>query len=472
MRGPFSRFILGCSKNWSWVPVCLRGRPRKSNESKCREEHEKFDKELPGGTSRLYLLNDADVYFTLLMSFTNPFSQSESVPKVTSPACWRVSFSVSVAATIPSNTIIEMAVQEEFTYIMQSNVPAFDEAQAIKNIIDDTIAHPVDSFVSEMSSKDWDLTNSENLEDTALVLPPPMTNDTASTTSVQRPTHKRKVTIDETSPAFTRSSDELTLTADDWRIGAEQLLDIEPTPVEELMKQEPIPLVVSPPSSPPTSKAVATVNPPPLTLPEDMPVAAQPQLPPMTTMQSTIANLPPTTTTAPITLPTAPITAPLPPLVASSLNMLAAPSIAPKPVVVTVPKTTKTKRTRRRRKEPQIVQYIAGEPTDIDCVLGRGGKSNHHPGNKRYRTEVQKLQKWYKASDKSEKTDLSQCLVNIVHQYGGRFVKQEKSTGRWYVVSNLVARRKASQALREHLTLEERAARKAAMARNLPVAKQ
>ena len=103
------------------------------------------------------------------------------------------------------------------------------------------------------------------------------------------------------------------------------------------------------------------------------------------------------------------------------------------------------------------------EVSDLDCVLGRGGKSNHHPGNKRYRAEVQNLQKWYKSSDKAEKTDLAQCLVNFVHSYGGRFVKQEKSTGRWYVVSNLVARRKASQALREHMTMEERQAKKAAM---------
>jgi hypothetical protein len=67
----------------------------------------------------------------------------------------------------------------------------------------------------------------------------------------------------------------------------------------------------------------------------------------------------------------------------------------------------------------------------------------------------------------SRNTELSQHLVNFVHSYGGHFVKQEKGTGRWYVVSNLVARRKASQALREHLSSEERLAKKVALAMSL-----
>jgi hypothetical protein len=158
---------------------------------------------------------------------------------------------------------------------------------------------------------------------------------------------------------------------------------------------------------------------------------------------------PPLQVAAPVSTPSLQVAAPINAPVVSAFS---SPVIAPKPL--------KPKRT-RRRKEAQPVIYV-DEPTDLDCVLGRGGKSNHHPGNKRYRDEVQNLQKWYKASDKSEKTNLSQHLVNYVHSYGGRFVKQEKNTGRWYIVSNIVARRKASQALREHLSMEERAALKAA----------
>lgn len=96
-------------------------------------------------------------------------------------------------------------------------------------------------------------------------------------------------------------------------------------------------------------------------------------------------------------------------------------------------------------------------------MLGRGGRSNHHPGNKKYRAEVLKLQKWYKSSGKNKKTVLAQCLVDFVHSYGGRFVKQEKASGKWFVVNNEMARRKASQALRELMTMEERAAKNAAV---------
>ena len=116
----------------------------------------------------------------------------------------------------------------------------------------------------------------------------------------------------------------------------------------------------------------------------------------------------------------------------------------------------------RRKKEPQIREFIH-TLTDLDVLCGRGGRSNHHNGNKKYRDEVGNLQQWYKASEKNEKTDLSQCLVNYVHSYGGRFLKMDESNKRWYTVTNHIARRKASQALREHATPDERAAKRALM---------
>ena len=127
------------------------------------------------------------------------------------------------------------------------------------------------------------------------------------------------------------------------------------------------------------------------------------------------------------------------------------------------PKGKKKKKKSRRNSDPTVKEYV--EPCDTDVLLGRGGRSNHHPGNKRYRDEVHNLQKWYKTSAKTEKTDLSQCLVNYIHSYGGRFLKLDATNGKWFIVTNIVARRKASQALREHMTLEERAAKKAEMAK-------
>lgn len=123
--------------------------------------------------------------------------------------------------------------------------------------------------------------------------------------------------------------------------------------------------------------------------------------------------------------------------------------------------TAKKKRKRKPRKKvvPDVKAYV--EPTENDVLLGRGGRSNHHPGNKRYREEVKNLRSWYVSigENKDEKTALSQCLVDFVHNYQGRFLEKDKSG--WYEVPNIVARRKASQALREDDDPDKRAAKRA-----------
>jgi hypothetical protein len=336
-----------------------------------------------------------------------------------------------------------MAVQEQFPTDNQ----VYDEAQAIKDIINCSVTHPIDSFVDEMARKEWIEPTTETMDiDRVLAsLDKPMTTSSEVVSTDSRQTHKRTVTnIDETMPDKA-ASEGLDITAEDWRIGFDQLRDIEPTPVSELMKRvDPIPLLVE---TPPAKSA-----PLPLTLPEEMPVGIMAQ------------PVPAIVATAPVLPRGAQLCSMAPPPLANGSLVC-----APRPYPASIPKLSskpvKERRT-RRKKEPEVTQYV-GQPRDVDVVLGRGGKSNHHPGNKRYRDEVQNLQKWYKASDKSEKTELSQHLVNFVHSYGGHFVKQEKGTGRWYVVSNLVARRKASQALREHLSSEERLAKKVALAMSL-----
>jgi hypothetical protein len=110
---------------------------------------------------------------------------------------------------------------------------------------------------------------------------------------------------------------------------------------------------------------------------------------------------------------------------------------------------TKARRKRAPRKKmvPENKEYVV-EPTEHDIFCGRGGRSNHHPGNKRYRAEVDNLRDWYTSlDDKDEKTDLSQCLVDYVKSYGARFLERDE-TG-WYVIDDITARRKVSQALRE-----------------------
>jgi hypothetical protein len=98
--------------------------------------------------------------------------------------------------------------------------------------------------------------------------------------------------------------------------------------------------------------------------------------------------------------------------------------------------------------------YIS-EVNDSDILCGRGGKSNHHPGNKRYRQVVSEMKTMYRSTEaKTVKTDLSRAIVDHVCSYGGRFVKKDEKTGQYYLLSKAEARKKTSQALRETKALK------------------
>jgi len=120
---------------------------------------------------------------------------------------------------------------------------------------------------------------------------------------------------------------------------------------------------------------------------------------------------------------------------------------------------TKKKRKRAPRKTtiPLNKKYL--KPTEKDVLMGRGGKSNHHQGNMRYRAEIERLQERYKKTeDKDEKTNISERLVLDVQSYGGNFL--EKDDNGWYVIDDMVGRRKVSQALREDKDPEKRRAKR------------
>lgn len=85
-----------------------------------------------------------------------------------------------------------------------------------------------------------------------------------------------------------------------------------------------------------------------------------------------------------------------------------------------------------------------------DVLLGRGGATNNHEGNKRYRTIVQDHQSEYLNSRKKSKVSIAQKIVMKVYSNGGRFLKREAS-GIWAEVPFKRATEKTSQALREGL---------------------
>merc|ERR1712032_421923 len=105
----------------------------------------------------------------------------------------------------------------------------------------------------------------------------------------------------------------------------------------------------------------------------------------------------------------------------------------------------------KRKRDGGRHRIYIDQPTDLDVLCGRGGRSNHHTGNKRYRQVISDMKMTYKNTDKKlQKTDLSCTVVDHVCKYGGRFVKKEEDSGRYFLLTRAEARRKTSQALREN----------------------
>eukprot|EP00986_Skeletonema_menzelii_P017560 scaffold20429_cov143-Skeletonema_menzelii.AAC.1 len=91
------------------------------------------------------------------------------------------------------------------------------------------------------------------------------------------------------------------------------------------------------------------------------------------------------------------------------------------------------------------------EPGPNDCLFGRGGGTNHHPGNKKYRKMVEELKDKYLNSKRLDKPLVAMEIINKWRSMDppGRFLKQDERTKLWSDVGDRKAREKTSQALRE-----------------------
>lgn len=94
----------------------------------------------------------------------------------------------------------------------------------------------------------------------------------------------------------------------------------------------------------------------------------------------------------------------------------------------------------------------AEEISCTDVLCGRGGQSNHHPGNIFFRRLVRAKQEEYLKANKREKTLVAKDIVKLIRMLNppGRFLKKDSKDENFYVdVGDVQARNKASQALRE-----------------------
>jgi len=95
------------------------------------------------------------------------------------------------------------------------------------------------------------------------------------------------------------------------------------------------------------------------------------------------------------------------------------------------------------------------DPHENDVMYGRGGGTNHHPGNKRYRKMVEDRKLEYVNSKRLDKPLVALEIIRIWRGQlpPGRFLKLDEKTGLWNDVGDKKAREKTSQALREKAPL-------------------
>ncbi|KAL9188587.1 hypothetical protein ACHAXT_006965 [Thalassiosira profunda] len=98
------------------------------------------------------------------------------------------------------------------------------------------------------------------------------------------------------------------------------------------------------------------------------------------------------------------------------------------------------------------------EPGPNDCLFGRGGGTNHHPGNKLYRKMVEDKKDKYLHSKRLDKPLVAMEIINEWRGLDppGRFLKQDDDTKLWNDVGDKKAREKTSQALREKTPVKQR----------------
>jgi hypothetical protein len=82
--------------------------------------------------------------------------------------------------------------------------------------------------------------------------------------------------------------------------------------------------------------------------------------------------------------------------------------------------------------------------------LGRGGRSNHHSGNERFRELIGKNRPHYNDLPKHEKIKMSRAIVRAIEDLGGRFLEPAQDGHSHFLVApHKRAVEKTSQCLRE-----------------------
>jgi hypothetical protein len=123
-------------------------------------------------------------------------------------------------------------------------------------------------------------------------------------------------------------------------------------------------------------------------------------------------------------------------------KLLKLPEIVPKANEIAVPPLESS---------DSILPSDGSMPTDADVLFGRGGKTNHHPGNVRLRRIVDHYKYGYEAARKTDKPRYAKAIVQALrlHSTPSRFLRMNEATNQWEDVGDKRAAEKVSQTLRE-----------------------
>lgn len=154
----------------------------------------------------------------------------------------------------------------------------------------------------------------------------------------------------------------------------------------------------------------------------------------------------------PLSHPPIPQMHPLSNHIASGVHSLPPLTARPVPKGKSTSPSSSTTSKKKRKKKRFIDETRAVEPNDNDVLFGRGGYTNTHLGNIKFRKRALELRPWYEQSStsKEEKYRISDLLVESVRSEGHRFLEKGDG-GLWHEVIGNGARKKASQALRERV---------------------
>ena len=106
------------------------------------------------------------------------------------------------------------------------------------------------------------------------------------------------------------------------------------------------------------------------------------------------------------------------------------------------------------------------QPNAYSVMCGRGNSCFNYVGNRRFRVIATMFMAQYSTADsKLAKSKIVSQILDMIESSGGGFVKKNEKNGKWYEVSEAVAREKIGSQLRDCLHSQYKSSAKSKLAR-------